>query len=722
MKNLKKSHWILIIVSVLILLSCIGITAYLLFSNYQNIRLFKQAQSNFQRGDEESLTLAETQLLQFVRKDNDNEAAYIMLGQIAEKRKCYPEQVYYCYMAHRLNPLSSENKECYIRSLWFARYFDRLESFLSLQSSLSDEENQILYYSAGRNGNLNKYKIQLQRRDNNNAIAELAFLMFKYDHLSTEQKISAIDNIRGNDWVKQEILAAKTELYLAIGDLDNAEKALKEAYELNTAAFAPALGRFYANYRSLGQALTVYEKHLSVYHDPVIALQLAEIYCMLKRPEEISKLRAQYQADAGNQAMLLCYYFDALKAYANNDLSSLKEFLTPLRKNINTSLSRYLFFCADVQENNVSAILESYKSLLSNHNYPGLQSHADEILSRYLKSSLSIAAGKEEQLLQLAVLLYERKKEIFTAKFILLIQKKRNAINFTHLKDAVKRFRQDQGIVKIAIEYFLVHDLAECGRLIAYYKQTFPKRSADMFRYEIVLALRKNDHDKASELFRKDSTPVVLSEYWNFASSTMREKDLVFLSRYKLYEPFCKALLSMKKGDKVAACDLLEQADAQNNLQLLFFAAKTLAENGRNDAALKKYALFPANSSYQLDVLLNTSELLAEKGNIERAVEVSGKAYQLAPDIPEAQLCYADKLFRRGTLTKIPDVIKLKSNTPLRKRMEPLWVAGMRQRIKESAPQNQRERTRELCRQLLVVSPDDDIALEYLKTLNRMSQ
>ena len=209
---------------------------------------------------------------------------------------------------------------------------------------------------------------------------------------------------------------------------------------------------------------------------------------------------------------------------------------------------------------------------------------------------------------------------------------------------------------------------------------------------------------------------------WNFASSLMREKDLVFLSRNKMYEPFCKALLLLKKGDKVAACDLLEQADAQNNLSLLFFAAKTLAENGRNDAALKKYALFPEKSSYQLDVLLNTAELFAEKGNIDRAVDLAGKAYLLAPDFPEAQLCYADKLFRRGNLTKLPDVIKLKPNMPFRKRLESLWVAGMRQRIKESSLQNQRERTRELCRQLLAVSPDDDIALEYLKTLNRMSQ
>ena len=158
MKNLKKSHLILIIVSVLILFACIGITAYLLFSNYQNVRLFKQAQGNFQRGDASSLKIAEAQLQQVIAKDSDNEAAYIMLGVIAEKNKCYPEQVYYCYMAHRLNPLSKENKAAYVKSLCFARYFDRLENFLSLQTSLSAQGKKLLIYAASRNSNLDKYK------------------------------------------------------------------------------------------------------------------------------------------------------------------------------------------------------------------------------------------------------------------------------------------------------------------------------------------------------------------------------------------------------------------------------------------------------------------------------------------------------------------------------------------------------------------------------------
>ena len=90
MKKLKKTHIILIAASLLILACCVGLTLWLLFSNYQNVRLFKQAQSNYLRGDKASLDAAEAQLLQLIRNDADNEEAYIMLGSIAGKRKIYP--------------------------------------------------------------------------------------------------------------------------------------------------------------------------------------------------------------------------------------------------------------------------------------------------------------------------------------------------------------------------------------------------------------------------------------------------------------------------------------------------------------------------------------------------------------------------------------------------------------------------------------------------------
>jgi hypothetical protein len=408
MKNLKKSHWILITLSILVLLGCIGMTVCLLFSNYQNVRLFRKAQSNFQRGDNESLTTAEGQLQQLIRNDSDHEAAYIMLGKIAQKRKVYPEQVYYCYMAHRLNPLSAENKEQYIQSLWYARYFDRLENFLSQQHGLTDQLYQQLLYAAGRNGNLKKYKLQLSRRDNNNAVGELALLLFEYKHLSTEQKISALNNIKETPLVKQEILAAKAELFLAAGDLDNSEKALKEAYHLNTYAFAPALGRFYANYRSLGQALSVFEKHLSTYHDPSIALQTAEIYCLLKKTDKLTELRKHYQSDSGNSAMLLCYYFDALNAFADNNIDGAKELLIPLRKNISTPLALYIFLCTDIRDKHLSAVFENYSALLAVRGYTELKRSADNAVSSFLQSSLKELRSNGEVYLPLANLLYGR--------------------------------------------------------------------------------------------------------------------------------------------------------------------------------------------------------------------------------------------------------------------------------------------------------------------------
>ena len=59
---------------------------------------------------------------------------------------------------------------------------------------------------------------------------------------------------------------------------------------------------------------------------------------------------------------------------------------------------------------------------------------------------------------------------------------------------------------------------------------------------------------------------------------------------------------------------------------------------------------------------------------------------------------------------------------PLRRRLEPLWIAGMQQRIKDCSINTQREKLRELCRQLLVIAPDNSVALDHLKKLRRMQQ
>jgi tetratricopeptide (TPR) repeat protein len=286
------------------------------------------------------------------------------------------------------------------------------------------------------------------------------------------------------------------------------------------------------------------------------------------------------------------------------------------------------------------------------------------------------------------------------------------------LQDALKRFRKDSGIIRIGIEYYLNHDIAEADRLIAYFKETFPDRNRDVQNYEIISALNKREYDLASELFQKYFSPEILPEYWNFASLTLREKDLLFLSRDKLYAPFCNALIALKNGDKKRACDLLETADAKGNIPLLFFAARILGENGRNQAALNKYAQIPLESPYQIAVLLNRAELFAEKGDFSTALISAGQAYKISPEVPEVQLCYADKLYKAGKLTLIPDVLILASGQKYRQQFETLWVAGMQERIKQCNPNTQKAKIREFCRQLLTVDGDNTFALDALKKLD----
>lgn len=719
MKKLKKTHIVLIATSLLILACCVGLTLWLLFSNYQNVRLFKQAQSNYLRGDKASLDAAEAQLLQLIRNDADNEEAYIMLGSIAGKRKIYPEQMYYCYTAHRLNPLRAENKEHYIKSLLFAREFERLENFLSHDSSLNERHQQYLLYAAARNGSFNKYRNISDKHKGAYDIAGLALLLV--DKTTPGQKLAVLKKIKTEDaFFQQEIYAAQAEFSLESADITGTEKALLKAYALNPFAFAPALGRFYANFRSFGKALQIFEEYLKTYHDVAIALQTAEIYCLLRQTEKIVELRTHYQSDSGNTAMLSCYYLDALTALAKNDGKALKEFTVPLRKNINTPLAAFMYLCVDLADQDMTGIQNSYKALLEHRTYLDLQDRADRMVAAYLRRIVAGQKGTESQLYPLAELLYQRKPDAFTAKILLLSQRKQSVFDSVLLRDALKRFGKDPGILKIAIEYYMEQDLQMVETLIATYKKQFPGKVKEMLRYEIIASVRQKKYDAVSALFRKNFEQDLRREYWAFASSTMRADDLRFLSKDKLYAPYCQALLFLSEGKKDAACALLEKADAKGNLALLFFAARILGENGKNQAALKQYAMFPPESPYKLAVLLNTSELYAENGNLEKSLTLASQAYALAPDRTEPQLCYADKLDKAGKHIAIPDVIKLdlnRSSNPYRTKLKRLWVKGMEERIRRCDPGKQKEKLRVLCKRLLSIVPDNDIALKYLKLL-----
>lgn len=714
---MKKVRITLIVISVLILLGTIGMTAFWLFSNYRNVRLFKQAQNNFLKGDAPSLESAEAQLLQLVRNDADNEAAYIMLGRIAEKRKVYPEQIFYCYKAHRLNPLSAENKERYIQSLLFAREFERLENLLLQESTLSDKHKELLLYVSGRNGTLQKHKALL-KLPHTKGLARLAHLLFNSPELDARKKLSILEKEfpSPEPFLKQELLNALAELSLTEELMDQTEKYLLKAYALNEYAFAPALGGFYANFRTFRQALQVFEKYLATYHDQAIALQTAEIYCLLKKSDKITALRRKYQDDTGTGAMLCSYYFDALNALIEDDTAQLKALVPSLQNRINTPLAAFMFLYNAFHQKDLSAIKSCYTKFTEQRPYLDLHARADALVLDVLKNAVLNHTGNSDQLYTLAELLYARRPDAFTAKFLLLAQKSKGALNAAFLKNARQLFPRDRGLIKIAIEHALDNDLAEVPALIASYKKLFPKQSSDMLRYELVHAVRNKDFDRASGLFIKNTSVLLQREHWLFASATGRKKDLEFLGRQPLYAPFCQALLLMQSGQKQKALDLLEKADAKGELPLLFFAAKTLGENGRNKAALAKYALFPANTPYALTVLLNSAELHAEAGNLTKSLELAHQAWHKAPDLPETQLCYADKLHRTGRSGLIPDIVKLTSS-PYRDKLVPLYIAGLESRLRTPALQQNPEKIREYCRRLLLLSPRNKTALEYLKNL-----
>ena len=118
---------------------------------------------------------------------------------------------------------------------------------------------------------------------------------------------------------------------------------------------------------------------------------------------------------------------------------------------------------------------------------------------------------------------------------------------------------------------------------------------------------------------------------------------------------------------------------------------------------------------------MNMAELSAEKGDFIKALALSRKAYNTAPDLPETQHCYADKLYKIGNLALIPDVVKL-SDSPYLAKMRKLWIFGMQARLKRYDITTQKEKIREMCRQILVIDPGNNTALDLIKKLEKRQQ
>ena len=717
----KKLRVILIITALIVLVISIAFSIYLLFSNHQNVQLLKNAESNISHGDEASLSLAESQLLQLISNDADNERAFILLGKIAAMKKVYPEQLYYTFKAHQLNPLSNENEQAYIESLLLAREFPRLENFLSRKRTLAEKRVIFLLYAAGKNGTFNKYsRYHKQLQNNSSTLAKLTEMLFVSKNPPEESYLLALKQQSTDDkFIQQEIFAALVDVYLQKNNFDLAEKQLQEACQLNEYAFSIALGRFYANFRSLGKAVEIFEKYLDFYHDPMVSLQYAELCCLLKKRDKIADIRRRYQTDSGERAMLLCYYFEALDKFAANDIKSLRQYLVPLQKAVNTPLATFIYLNAELDNSNISGIFKYYNQLIQLENYLDLQLRADELVLNFIKGNLKTPLSKEMLFQTLADKVYWRKPDVLAGKFLLLTSRNKSNFNLLLLTDLLNRFPQDQGVVKFAIEYYLKKDPSTAGRLIASFKTEFPARKQDMLFYEIYLAANQNDDEKVSKLFRQNFSPEIAGRYWQFAIARNRTEDLKLIAKIPLYKPFCEAAILLKEGKKESALDMLALADAKQNLDLLFYAASTLGENNRIQSALDQYAKFPENSPYQLAVLMNKAELFSEKGNMAEALRLSRQAYEIAPDRPETQYCYAGKLHKAGQFARLTEVMKLSDRSPFRDKMKYFLITALEHQLKNSDPQKTPDRVLNLYERLLRISPGNQIAIEYREKLKK---
>jgi len=158
---------------------------------------------------------------------------------------------------------------------------------------------------------------------------------------------------------------------------------------------------------------------------------------------------------------------------------------------------------------------------------------------------------------------------------------------------------------------------------------------------------------------------VLLNNYWNFCSNLKRRDCLQRLGQeiekqghpeQRGYIPVIQAEVAFLGKDLPQAAELL-QSFRSDNPELLYHAAYILARCGRHTPAIALYKKIPPQfSRYEL-VQLNLSELLAEEGEGDAALQVARQAWLQNPDSLLTRECYGLRLHENGAAEQALDIL-----------------------------------------------------------------
>lgn len=745
---------LLIAALLLIVVGALAAVLYFAVQNYRKVQRYNEAIAAY---GNEDWPLAEKLLTQCIRTDRNNEEVVTRLATVYEKLGQWPEAGIAWGRAAKLNAFKPEYVENMLEAFLHGGNFDLLQSELENMQPLKSDRHTLLlalaYSNLRKSGETRRLLKQLKDKDSlSSPLGKLVSMSVDFDTAMTPQKISELEALSDSKDASVAFysLLALADYSVRTGKLEAAEKYLKKSSMLNPYSGTLALANLYylqgktkdaaARYRELGDKLT-----------PQDVIHFGEVLAAINALDELKSLARRYRLGS-RENILVGYYLDALVAYCEKNQTELSDKLDAIGDQLpQTAVAQTLQLYNAVNKRDVNSVTELLRNFVRPDRKGKILTSYVNILKPFvidlMRENDLNSAAQISSLLQL-----QEKRDAVFSRAIIANAFRKGILSQFELEQALEKFPDDPGILLIAANFFRENGESANVRL---YTEKLLKIDPDNISAQLHrIALLESDKqiEKAAvalkSLYYKNPEDVkLLMIYLAFCTRNRQMDDLqsleAFLMKSSVPQLHAVALLAAaekasleQKREKMH--QLLMQIvndpklspDDSGNANILFRTAQLLGRANFPDPAIAVYRKLLKRTPDNILMLANLSELYAARGadnddkkDFKEALELARQAYIVEANSPVARECYAFRLLENKDYNEAERLlyffVQYGNASP---RISNAWKVAMEHIIQKLAAEKETYRRSSLCKSLLRVFPDNQLARQNLADIEELKK
>ena len=729
----KFTKIILFTVLSLVLVGFIGVAAVLWHRARQGNVQYQLAETAMERKDWPG---AKNMLNRILAWDGNSEKAMRMMVEVAEAEGNPALEARWLGRLMKLNEFEKSYAEKYRRALLKIRDFQRFADMVDAmpQSSRTAADRAWRVYCAYMTRPLAEarrvWKDWKTTGDSGSEVARLLEASFSLEGKTVEEMIKALETLAASadESVRLEALLALGGMYISGHRLEDAERKIKAAVELDYYAGVPEMVRLHLIANRMQDAVALNGEYLRKFPTTRRAIEQAELLAAARRLDLLPGISALFNGK-DYTSLALRNYLDAIVAYDRQNLAALRENMTTTRKIVRTPWSLMMSAVANASSTETGrfAALElDWKAIRRLAPFFDCRERVYAACKNAIaKALLSGIPATEVASLASALQNGSGKEDVELTRVLVLAGLQSGTATENDVVGAARRNPNDPTVLQLAAESSLLHGRP---RNAMEYAERLRKTGTNetvaislMMRSTFAMAVDKPTDSTAleaaswrmREMLTKPglATAADCAACWSYVNHIRRKDDIELLkSASPKYAPFCNVMLLELEGKGIAALDALESIKTDDS-ELVFWCAERLARGDRNSAAIARYEVLPSERAEEVDVKINLSELYEATGDAEKAMRFAKDAFEKLPSHPNVQTCYARRLAERKEWNTIRNVIRMPADPRAASPMLiAAWVPAMENGIETDWAAERRFEARDASRLLLKFDSKNAVA------------